>query len=63
VEICAGCGGRNPAELDVCSFCHRRIVAPSTGSRLLRPTLAGLLLVAVLVSMALLVLTRWSALS
>jgi hypothetical protein len=58
---CVGCGGRNPPELDVCSFCHRRLGAQANGARPRRPAstiVATILLLVVLVSVLLIVLVR-----
>jgi hypothetical protein len=61
---CTGCGGRNPPEIRVCPFCHRRLGGKANGfaarrvRRLASILLASLLLVAVLAGLALFVLAR-----
>jgi len=47
--VCPGCGGRNPPDLDLCPFCHRRGGGQKNGSRALRPLRSPTMLVAAVV--------------
>jgi hypothetical protein len=58
METCPGCGGRNPPELQVCPFCQYRLGAQTHAMRWLRPTLAGILLLALLVGVVIVVLIQ-----
>jgi hypothetical protein len=63
--VCPGCGGRNSPDLDVCPFCRRRLGPRANGTGVLRPrrlssVVLATLLLALLVSVALLVLSRSS---
>jgi hypothetical protein len=61
--VCPGCGGRNSPDLDVCPFCRRRLGAHANGAGVLRPRrrssiVLAMVVLALLVSVALLVLAR-----
>jgi hypothetical protein len=62
--VCPGCGGRNPPQVELCPFCHRRLGARGGGAH--RPLvqrvggifLGAVLVIAVLIGVGLLVLAR-----
>jgi hypothetical protein len=60
--LCAGCGGRNPPDFDVCSFCNRRLDGRGTGAprprRLANIVLATLLLLLLLLASVVLFVAR-----
>ena len=62
--VCPGCSGRNPPQLEVCPFCHRRLGARASLSRrlralrLMRMLLGAVLVIVLVVGAGLLVLAR-----